>query len=185
MKRLISILAILAAALCANGQDTFSGTLYLTPGYTLTTTSGASVISETVGRVVAVTNTIGTNGTAVAPQMNAWVSSKLTLTNAEERVWSLDAITNAAGVALDLFRVNLAIVKVGATTNDASVTVGDYAAHLGLFGATNQSAVVGNGGCLMLLAPSATGWDANSKVLRIVAGTNATQDVEVYIGGGK
>jgi hypothetical protein len=176
---------VLAAAVCVHGQDTFTGVLYLTPGYTLTQTSGASVVSETVGRVLAQTNTFGTNGTSVAPEMNAWFSTKLALTNAEERVWSLDAITNNFGQEMDLFRVNLAIVKVGATTNDASVTVGDYPAHLGLFGATNQSAVVGNGGCLMMLAPSATGWEADSKVLRIVAGTNATQTVEVYLGGAK
>jgi len=174
---------VLAMAVCASGQDTFTGTLYLYPNYALTVTNGASVISETVGRVVAQANTFGTNGTAVAPQMNAWFSDSFALTNGEERLFSMDAVTNNFGQELDLFRVNFAVVKVGATTNDASVTVGDCAAHLGLFGATNQSAVVGNGGCLRMFAPDATGWPADGKVLRIVAGTNAA-NVVLYIGGG-
>lgn len=184
MKR-IAALALLLSALAAQAQDSMSGVLYLTPGYTLTKTNGVAVNTLVVGRLVAATNTFGTNGTAVAPQMNTYIVDTITLTNGETRTYNLDALTNQFSQACDISRVNFLAVKVAASTNAAGpVTVGNLAAHVGIFGATNQSAAVQNGGCLAVFAPDATGWDANGKFLHLANGTNATA-VEVHIGGAK
>ena len=111
MKKIVAFIAAALFAAAAFGQDSLSGILYLTPGFTMTQTNGASVMQEAVGRVLGQTTTFGTNGTAAAPQMNAWFRETGMLTNSEERVISCVALTNGFGQAMTLWRVNLLIVQ--------------------------------------------------------------------------
>lgn len=184
MKKSIFVLvAILAAS--AFAQDSLTGSLYLTPGFTMTQTNGASVMQETVGRVLAKSTTYGTNGTMAAPQMNAWFRDTGTLTNGQERVVSCAALTNGFGQAMNLWRVNLLIVQSTGTNNLDALAVGGMADHLAVLGATNQTAVVAPGGVFMAYAPDAAGIVSTGKVIRLVnLGTNALA-YAVYVGGAK
>lgn len=185
MKITIVALAMLAAALCASGQDSLSGVLYVTPGFTLTQTNGVSVLRETVGRVLAQTTTYGTNGTIAAPQMNAWYGEAGTLTNGQERIISCAAMTNGFGQAMNLRRVNLLIVQSTGTNNVDALSVGNAADHLPMLGATNQTATVLPGGICMATAPDAAGLVATGKVIRLLnLGTNALS-YAVYVGGAR
>lgn len=186
MKKILTLAVLLAGLMsAARAQDSFSGVLFLTPGYTLTQTNGASVLSETVGRVLAQTNTFGTNGTIAAPQMNAWFREVGTLTNGQERVLSCAALTNAFGTAMNLWRVNVLIVHSTGTNNVDALSVGGLADHLPVLGETNQTAVVRPGGVFMATAPYATGIVSTNKVIRLLnLGTNDL-DYAVYVGGAK
>ena len=180
----IAILAFIIPLACRS-QDSFTGTLFLTPGYTLTQTNGASVLTEWVGRVLAQTNTFGTNGTISSPQMNAWFREIGTLTNSQERILSCAALSNGFGQAMNLWRVNLLIVQSAGTNNLNALAVGGIADHLPLLGDTNQTAVVAPGGIMMATAPDAAGIASTGKVIRLV--NQGTNDLSyaVYIGGAK
>jgi hypothetical protein len=182
---LVSLAVALAFAGCAYAQDTLSGTLFVTPGFTLTATNGASVVSETVGRVLAQATTYGTNGTVAAPQMNAWVSESFTVAGAGERVFSFDAMTNRFGDVAALWRVNLLIVHRTGEEVGAAVSVGNAENHVEILGATNHTAAVAPGGIVMATAPDAVGVASTGKVLRISnSGTNSAT-VALYIGGAR
>ena len=175
--------AIFTTVACA--QDSLTGSLYLTPGFTMSQTNGASVMQETVGRVLAQSTTYGTNGTMAAPQMNAWFRETGTLTGNQERVLSCAALTNGFGQAMNLWRVNLLIVQSTGTNNLDALSVGGTADHLPMFGATNQTASVAPGGVFMAYAPDAEGIVATGKLVRLLnLGTNALS-YALYVGGAR
>lgn len=185
MKKTILALAVFAAALCASGQDSLSGIFYVTPGFTLTQTNGASALQETVGRVIAQNTAYGTNGTVASPQMNAWFGQTGTLTNGQERILSCAALTNGFGQAMDLWRVNLLIVHSTGTNNVDALAVGGIADHLPVMGDTNQTSVVRPGGVYVASAPDAAGIVATGKVIRLAnLGTNSLS-YAVYVGGAR
>lgn len=181
------IIAILTLCLCgiASAQDSLTGTLFLTPGFTITQTNGASVLTEVVGRVLEKATTLGTNGTIAAPQMNAWFREVGTLTNGQERVLSCAAMTNGFGTSMNLWRVNLLIVQSTGTNNLDALSVGGTADHLPMLGATFQTAVVAPGGVFMAYAPDAAGIVATGKLVRLLnLGTNALS-YALYVGGAR
>jgi len=186
MKRIAAILfAALAVAGQTRAQDSFSGTLSVSPIYTLTLTNGASVLQESVGRVVQHAVAFGTNGTAAAPQMNAWFRETGTLTNGQERVFSCAALTNGFGQAMSLWRVNLLIVHSSGASNVDALVVGGAADHLPALGATNQTAAVLPGGLFMAYAPDAAGYAATGKVIRLANGGTNPLAYAVYVGGAR
>jgi len=182
MRSLIYAISILlAAAVCgATAQDAMSGTLYLTPGYSLTKTSGASVAAITVGRVLGVTNVYGTN----ANQMNTWAAESFTLTNGASREFALSALTNAFG-PVAFWRVNFLVVKAGASNANAIVVGGAAADALPVFSSTDDTVSVVAGGAVMVYKPDAAGIVSTGKVMKIANGGTNTVTGELYIGGAK
>ena len=181
MKKTLTAMMIIAAATCW-AQIQFTGRLQLYPEWNHIKTEGASVVIETMGRIVDATHTTGTN----AAQMNAFARTAGTLTNGAETVHDLQAINNSFGDTVVFYRLNFLAVNSAATNTD-TITVGGATGSVfsAWAGATNHTVTVRPGGTFMLYAPDATGYVSTNGNLRIANdGTNSVT-YELYIGGAQ
>lgn len=195
MKKTIAILfaALLPLAALAQTANQFYGRLHVWPNWThsISSTVTHAVATETINKIVEQDHTSGTSN----HQMNAFVWLVGTLTNGQENVVNLAASTNRFGEAIAF--TNLCFLGVRSPTNNtANLKLGDLAAHVPIFGATNESATLRPGGAFVLTAPIAgttndtVGYVCASTFFRVsnpADPTNAAVSLsyELYIGGQK
>ena len=184
-RRALSVFFALAAlAIPARAQTTFSGTLTVYPDWTHQKVAGASTVTESFANFLDWTHTSGTN----ANQMSAFIRATGTLTNGQDRLFSLaGAATNSFGDVLTFEKVNFMAFAAG-TANTDPINIGATGADTAFatwLSDTNAAVVIRPGGFLLLTAPDLTGYNSINGNLRIVnTGTN-NATYEIYIGGSE
>ena len=173
--------AVLAAALSARAQSSFTGRLVVSPDWLHSKTGAVVNVTERFGRILEQAHTHGTN----AGQMNAVCQYAATLTNSQETVYELaTGLADSFGDTVVFTRVNVLAVKAAAS-NAGDIHVGGAVAtpFASWIGSTNTYVVLKPGGLLLLTAPDAAGYSTADGSLRIAnAATNAAA-YHIYIGG--
>jgi hypothetical protein len=182
MKKVLVFLAALFAV-AAIAQTTFSGRIIVRPDWSYVKTRGQSTNTETFDELLSWVHTSGTN----ADQMAAIVTDETTLTNSQERVVDLLAVTDGFGdsvafatvrfIALTASEDNVDPIEIGNGGPDAFCT---------FLGTSNDVVRVRPGGIFLAVAPDATAYAVGtSGDLRIAnTGTNTAAYV-LYVGGAE
>jgi hypothetical protein len=153
----------------------FSGSLYVSPNWSHTKTSGVSTVTEKFSRILDQPHTYGTN----ASQMTAVVMISGTLTNSQAAVVPLaTGVADAFGDTIVFSRISVLAVKASAD-NLGPITLGTSTTNW--LSATNATAIIRPGGLILLTAPDAAGYSAGS--LTISNASTNTVSYSITVGG--
>ena len=182
MRNLMTMIVTVLMAFVTLAQTEFSGVLRIAPEWTHTKNNSYSTIREQFGNLLSQAHTTGTN----ANQMNAVVQINGSLTNKQEYVMDLTALTNSFGDVIHLWRVNFLSVQSASTTfGDMYLGSGSETPFYSMFGSTNDYAIIKPGGLLLFSAPGVAGYTVTNGFFHLANPGPSNVTYQIIIGGAQ
>jgi hypothetical protein len=183
-KRLVTLMAILALTIAlVPGFAALTSSLQITIGHDHSATVGLSTAKDTLGYTI---NKTFSNGSGTAQVADLVYHGRRTLTTGQSETLDLyGGLTDALGNTLNFARVKAIVIEQ--TSASMTLTIGDAAAPLPLFGPATATVSVKPSGAVALVAPLA-GWTVADGSTDGVKVTNSAGDSSIYniwiVGGG-